>query len=77
MAVAQVGVLIYNNIDFYVKLISSMVSLDALDVLDGLRKAHCHVEQDIALVGSGSSSGKIANVSRGCAGPIDDDVGRK
>jgi hypothetical protein len=50
VTIPQSRVLINNNIDFDIEFIAGVIGLDTLDLLDGLRKAHRHVEENVSLV---------------------------
>ena len=57
-----------------VQLITSVVRLEALDLLDGLGEAHRKIEQDVTLVSGRSRPSEIADMSCGGGGPVYDDV---
>ena len=62
MAVAETCAFVEDDVDFDVELVAAVVSLLALDGLDGLGEAHGEVEQDVALVCRGGCAGQVADV---------------
>jgi len=74
MAIPQTHPLIEHNIHLHVQLVARMIRLQALDLLDRVRKAHGQVQQDVAVRGRGGGAGEVADMGGGGAGPVDDDV---
>jgi hypothetical protein len=74
MRIPQTRPLIQHNVHLQVQLVARMVRLEALDVLDGLRKSHGQVQQHVTLVSGGGCAGEVADVGGCCAGPGGDYV---
>jgi len=72
MAVSQVHVLIKDNVDLNIKLVSCMVSLQALDLFDGLGESHSEIEQYVSFVSSCCSSREIPYMASRSVGPVKD-----
>lgn len=74
MAVPQTHPLIEHDVHLHIQLVARMIRLQALNLLDRVRKAHGQVQQDVAVRGRGGGAGEVTDVGGGGAGPVDDDV---
>ncbi len=74
MTIPQTHPLIEHDIHLHIQLVARMIRLQALNLLDRVRKAHGQVQQDVAVRGRGGGAGEVADMGGGGAGPVDDDV---
>lgn len=74
MTIPQTRVLVQHDVDLDVQLVTSVVRIQALDLLYRLGEAHGEVQQDVALVGAGGGAGELRDVEGASEGPVEDDI---